>query len=72
VTPELESIVDAWRSSGTGSSLFLPTYLPFDAAGAEADPFGTGRQEYYVKAFQASQSPRGAVGRGAAVLDGLQ
>lgn len=48
IDPELEEIIDAWRSSDTESPLFLPTYLPFPVAEVEADPHGAGQQEYYL------------------------
>jgi hypothetical protein len=48
VDPELEGMVADWRSSGTEAPLFVPTYLPFPVEKVEADPFGTGQQEYYL------------------------
>ena len=48
IDPELEKIVTDWRSSGTESPLFLPTYLPFPVAEVESRSSGAGQQEYYL------------------------
>jgi hypothetical protein len=46
--PDMEEMVTNWRSSGTESPLFVPTYVPFPVEEVGVDPFGTGLQEYYL------------------------
>jgi hypothetical protein len=51
----MEEIVTDWRSSGTESPLFVPTYVPFPVEEVGVDPFGTGLQEYYLWSEGADQ-----------------
>jgi zinc-ribbon domain len=46
--PDMEEMVADWRSSGTESPLFVPTYMPFPVEEVGVNPFGTGLQEYYL------------------------